>query len=273
MSATGTETEHGGDLRQAVRDHLRLEIVAVGHIVPAGEVHVSDHAVAAHSGGPSNFNRATCLSLDQPGIAFGEVDRFFDGRTHTLWLDADAVDDDVDEVIRSHGYREMPGATGMASTELGLTEIRDPDNHVTLLSDPADAPKIAAVTSTGFGLGPHDHLVAEDLARSVLRHAKPWDHGALYGVRHDGELAAVAALLCTRDVAGIAGVFTLPAHRRHHHASALLRRMLRDAAAHGYRTAVTIATPDSRAALAGHGFRVAARFRVYRPFGRPGRIA
>lgn len=236
-------------------------------------MHVSDHAIAAHSGGPSNFNRATCLSVDQPGIAFGEIDRFFDGLSHTLWLDADAVDDETHEVVRAHGYREMPGVIGMARTDDATSEVRDPGNHVSLLSDPADAARIAAVMTSAFGIGAHDHLLAEDLARSVLRHAKPWDHGGIYGVHHDEELAAVAALLCTRDVAGVAGVFTLPAHRHHQHASALLRRMLRDAAALGYGTAVTMATPDSHAMLSTLGFREAARFRVYRPVGRRGRVA
>lgn len=228
---------------------------------------MSDHAVAAHAGGPSNFNRATCLSLDQPGIAFGEVAGFFGDLEHTLWLDDDAVDDDVDGVIQAHGYAELPGAVGMATTGVAATDIPDPDQHVTLLSDVGEAASIAGVISSGFGAGPHDHLLAEDLARSVLRHAKPWDHGALYGAHHDGELAATAALLCTRDVAGIAGVFTVPAHRGHAHASALLQRMLHDAAALGYGTAVTIATPESRPTLQALGFAEAATFRVYRRTG------
>lgn len=253
-----------GDLRQAVRDHLRLEIVAVGHLAPSGAVHVSDHAVAAHAGGPSNFNRATCLSLDQPGVAFGEIAGFFGELDHTLWLDDDAVDEDVHGVIQAHGYAELPVAVGMATTELTTTEIPDLDHQVSLLSDVEDAAAVAAVVSSGFGAGPHDHLLAEDLARSVLRHAKPWDHGALYGARHDGELASVAALLCTRDVAGVAGVFAVPAHRGHAHASALLRRMLRDAAALGYGTAVTIATPESQPTLQALGFEQATTFRVYR---------
>lgn len=261
--------EQRGDLQQAVRDHLRLEIVAVGHLAPSGEVHVSDHAVAAHAGGPSNFNRATCLSLDQPGISFGEVAGFFGDLEHTLWLDDDAVDHDVHGVILAHGYAELPGSVGMATTDLSTAEIPDPDHHVSLLSDVGDAASVAGVVASGFGAGPHDQLLAEDLARSVLRHAKPWDHGALYGARHDGELAATAALLCTRDVAGIAGVFAVPAHRGHAHASALLQRMLRDAAALGYATAVTIATPESRPTLKALGFTEAARFRVYRRTGAP----
>ena len=256
--------ERRGDLQQAVRDHLRLEIVAVGHLAPMGAVHVSDHAVAAHAGGPSNFNRATCLSLDQPGIAFGEVSGFFGKLEHSLWLDEDAVDADVHGVILAHGYAELPGAVGMATTSLEATQIPDPDHHVSLLSDAGDAAAVAAVVSSGFGAGPHDQLLAEDLARSVLRHAKPWDHGALYGAFHDGTLAAVAALLCTRDVAGIAGVFAMPGHRGHAHASAILQRMLLDAAALGYRTAVTIATPESRPTLRALGFEPATTFRVYR---------
>lgn len=268
MTATSTPTDHEGDLGRAVRDHLRLEIVAIGHLAPEGDVHVSDHAVAAHAGGPSNFNRATCLSLEQPDLAFGEVEGFFGGLEHTLWLDADAVDDDVHELIIAHGYREMPGAIGTGCRGLATAEIRDPGNHVTLLSDPGDAAAVGAVVSSGFGIGAHDRLLAEDLARAVLRHAKPWDHGGIYGIDHDGELAAVAALLCTRDVAGIAGVFTLPAHRGHRHATALLRRLMRDAAALGYSTAVTIATPDSRRTLAALDFEEAAAFRVYRSLDR-----
>lgn len=256
--------ERRGDLQQAVRDHLRLEIVAVGHLAPTGAVHVSDHAVAAHAGGPSNFNRATCLSLDQPGVAFGEVAGFFGDLEHTLWLDGDAVDEDVHGVILAHGYAELPGAVGMATTDLVRSELHDLDHQVSLLSDVEAAAAVAAVVSTGFGAGPHDHLLVEDLARSVLRHAKPWDHGALYGARHDGELASVAALLCTRDVAGVAGVFSVPGHRGHAHASAVLRRMLRDAAALGYGTSVTIATSESLPTLRALGFTEAATFRVYR---------
>lgn len=256
--------ERRGDLQQAVRDHLRLEIVALGHLAPGGGVHVSDHAVAAHAGGPSNFNRATCLSLDQPGIAFGEIAGFFGDLEHTLWLDDDSVDGDIHGVILAHGYAELPAAVGMAATELPDAGIPDPDQQVSLLSDADDAAAVAAVISSGFGAGPYDHLLAEDLARAVLRHAKPWDHGALYGAQHDGDLVSVAALLCTRDVAGVAGIFSVPGHRGHAHASALLRRMLQDAAALGYRTAVTIATPESQRTLRALGFEQAAGFRVYR---------
>lgn len=264
MSATSTATDREDALGQAVRDHLRLEIVAAGHLAPAGAVHVSDHAVAAHTGVASNFNRATCLSLEQPDVAFGEIERFFGGLSHTLWLDAGAVGDAVHASILARGYLPLPDVAGMACTALPTEHTADPDNRPELLSEPSDAAAIADVVASGFGTGLDDRLVAEDLARAILRHAKPWHHGAVYGRRHGGTLVAVAALLCTRDVAGIAGVFTVPTHRDRRHATALLRRGLHDAYALGYRTAVTTATPDSEHTLTTLGFRPAAAFRVYR---------
>lgn len=264
MSVTSSHSDRTHELARAVRDHLRLEIVAAGHLAPEGAVHVSDHAVASHVGVPSNFNRATCLSAQQPDVAFGEIERFYGDLPHTLWFDEDAVDDAVHGAILGHGYVALPQVSGMACTELPTEHSSEPDNLPELLSEPSDAAAIADVVASGFGSGAEDRIVAEDLARAILRHAKPWDHGAVYGVRHDGDLVAVAALLCTSEAAGIAGVFTVPGHRDHRHASALVRRALHDAQALGYRTAVTTATPDSEHTLTTLGFQPAAAFRVYR---------
>ena len=255
-----------GDLAEAVRDHFRLGVIGVGHVATRGAVHVTDHAVMGHVGVPSIFNRATALSMDQPDLALSEVERFFGGLPHSLWIDADAVTDDADEILRARGYVSLPSQHGMACTDVHPSDhYADPDLHPALVGDPGMASSVAAVAATGYGLGVDDRLILEDLARAVLRHAKPWDHGAIYAV-HDtaGVIASTGSLLCTKNVAGIAGLATRPSWRDHHAATAIVSRALADAAALGISAAVTIATPDSESTLSRLGFRTVIDYRVYR---------
>lgn len=254
------------DLSEAIRDHFRLGVIGVAHVVPHGAVHVTDHAVMGHVGAPSIFNRATALSLDEPDVALAEVDAFFDGLPHSLWLDADAMTADADALLRGRGYVPLPSQHGMVTTDLpGEAPTAEGGRHAELVGDPASAGGIAAVAATGFGLGPADRRILEDLARAVLQHARPWAHGALYVVRDDaGEIASTGTLLCTKHVAGLAGVATRPSWRDRSGASTVVRRALADAAALGTTAAVTIATPDSGRMLARLGFRTLTDFHVYR---------
>lgn len=252
-------------LAQAVRDHLRLEVIAVGHAAPHGTVHVSDHAVMASVGSPSLFNRATALSFAQPDVALGEVERFFDGLPHSLWLDDQDATDETTAVLRERGYVPLPIQHGMALTPLPADGPEDGEVvHAELLTDPAAASAVADVAATGYGTGVDDRLFLEDLARAVLRHARPWDHGAIYGVRDNGALVSTGVLLCTKDVAGITGLATTPRARNQHLASIVTRRALADARALGTDVAVTLATPDSEPTMRRLGFRTLIDYHVYR---------
>lgn len=266
MSVTSPQrTWSEPELVRAVRDFLRLEVIGVGHIAPAGEVHVTDHTILAHAGAPSVFNRGTALDFSQPDVTFGELDGFFSDLPHTLWLDAATCDGQGDAVLRSRGYLPMPTLHAVA-TERFPEELAhaDPALHANLLTDPAKASQVADVTATGFGLGVEDRLLFEDLARGILRHAKPWSHGAIYGIERDQRLVSVGSLLCTADVAGISALATLPTHRHQSHGSVIVSRALHDAAALGYRAAVSLATPDSAKVFERLGFRRVADYRVYR---------
>lgn len=258
---TWTEPE----LIRAVRDFLRLEVIAIGHIAPAGEVHVTDHTILAHTGAPSVFNRGTALDFEQPDVTFAELNEFFGDLPHTLWLDADACDDKGDAVLRSRGYLPMPTQQGVA-LESFPEELAhaDPEMHANLLTDPSKAAQVADVSATGFGLGVDDRLLFEDLARGILRHAKPWTHGAIYGIERSDRLVSVGSLLCTADVAGISGLATLPMYRHQGLGSVIAARALHDAAALGYRAAVSLATPDSAKVFDRLGFRRVVDYRVYR---------
>lgn len=266
MSVTSSirETWSEDDLAEAVRDQFRLQLISIGHVMPRGAVHVTDHAVMAHVGRDSLYNRATALTVGQLDIALAEVDRFFDGLAHSLWLDGDAVDDDTDAALRGRGYVPLPPQHGMVCTDLAAASASSDQRPAELLADPSTAAVIAAVGASSFGLGVDDQLLLEDLSRAVLRHAKPWDHGALYGVREDGQLVSTGALLCTKDVAGLAGLATLPRYRDHHDATAIVARALHDAEALGAQVSVCLAAPDSESTLARMGFRTVIDFRVYR---------
>jgi hypothetical protein len=254
------------ELAEAIRDHFRLGVIGVGHVAPRGAVHVTDHAVMGHVGAPSLFNRATALSMDQPDVALSEVDSFFDGLPHSLWIDADALTDDGDELLRGRGYVPLPPQHGMVCTDLHPADARtDRGDHAELVTDPRFASEIADAAATGFGIGVDDRLLLEDLSRAVLRHARPWDHGAIYVVRDaTGRIASTASLLCTREVAGISGLVTRPSFRDRHAASAIVARALGDAAALGRTAAVMLATPDSESTLRRLGFRTLIDFQVYR---------
>lgn len=253
------------DLADAVRDHLRLELIGIGHIAPRGSVHVTDHTVLAHTGAPSIFNRGTAVDLEQPDLAFAEITAFFDGLPHTLWLEADHLDDDTDRLLRGRGYVPMPDQQGVATTDfpVGLAHA-DRAQHADLISEPSDAAAVADVTATGLGLGVDDRLLFEDIARAILRHAKPWRHGAIYGVHRDGAVISVGSLLCTAHAAGLSGLATLPMHRHQGYSSSLAARALHDAEALGYDAAVSVSTPDSRKVFDRLGFRPVLSYRIYR---------
>lgn len=252
------------DLAQAVRDHLRLQVIATGHVAPRGAVHVTDHAVMSSVGTPSLFNRATSLSFSQPDVALSEVERFFGDLPHSLWLDHDDVTDEVDEVLQARGYVALPSQHGMGMAPLDVHVDHDA-THAALLTEPSDAAAVADVAATGYGMGYEDRLFLEDLARAVLRHARPWDHGAVYGVRETGgALVSTGVLLCTKDVAGIAGLATVPRARDRRLASIVAARALADARALGMEAAVALATPDSEPTLRRLGFRTLVDYRVYR---------
>lgn len=266
MTVQRTEpTWSEADLAQAIRDHLRLQVIATGHVAPRGAVHVTDHAVMASVGEPSLFNRATALSFAQPDVALSEVERFFEDLPHSLWLDHDDVTDEADGILRQRGYVALPNQHGMAMAPVELDDGHSEDAlHAELLTEPSDAAAVADVAATGYGTGVDDRLFLEDLARAVLRHARPWDHGAIYGVREDGVLVSTGVLLCTKDVAGITGLATAPRARHRHLGSAVTARALSDARALGMRAAVTLATPDSEPAMRRLGFRTLVDYRVYR---------
>lgn len=252
-------------LAQAIRDHLRLQVIATGHVAPRGAVHVTDHAVMGSVGTPSLFNRATALSFDQPDLALGEVERFFGDLPHSLWLDDEDVTEESDSILRDRGYVALPTQHGMAMAPLATDLHGEHSTHAELLTEPGDAAAVADVAATGYGTGIDDRMFLEDLARAVLRHARPWDHGAIYGVRDEGVLVSTGVLLCTKDAAGITGLATVPRARHHHLASLVVARALADAAALGLDAAVTLATPDSEPAMARLGFRTLIDYRVYRP--------
>lgn len=266
MEATTPRTWSDEDLGQAVRDHFRLQVVSVGHLAPHGTAHASDHAVLSSVGAASLYNRATALDLEQPDVTLAEIEAFYDGLSHTLWIEDERADGDVERLLSNRGYVRLPDQHGMATTSFPESFAEaDPDQHPVLLADPTEAAEVARIVSSGFGAGADDRLVIEDLARAILRHAKPWDHGALYGIRDDGgHLVSVGALLCTRDVAGLVALATATSHRHHHHASAVASRALHDASALGYDVGVTVATPESEHPLQRLGFRTVTDFRVYR---------
>jgi hypothetical protein len=252
------------ELVDAIRDHFRLQVIGVGHVAPRGEVHVSDHAVMGHAGAPSVFNRATALSVEQPDVALGEVNAFFGGLPHSLWIDADAVTADVDALLRARGYVPLPSQHGVARASLPDADEDTDGLHPELVTNPADASAIADVAASGYGAGVNDRLIIEDLARGILRHARPWDHGAVYAVREAGRIVSIGSLLCTKDVAGIWGLATLPSRRDRHAAAAIAARALADGAALGNRVAVSVTSPDSESMFRRLGFRTVTDLRVYR---------
>lgn len=267
---TVADTEHtwsDADLASAVRDHFRIELVATGHLAARGRVHVSDRGIMVGVGHRSVFNRATALDLEQFDLTMSEVSGFYGSFDHTLWIESIIETDDTPALLRERGYVALPTIHGMATTTLPDHVAHDTEgaHHADLIADPTLAANIAAVSVTGFGLGTDDQLLFEDLARAVLRHARPWDHGAIYGVYGTGEgLVAVGSLLCTTDAAGITGLATLPEHRHAGHATAIALRALHDAAALGYDVGVTLATPDSEPTMRTLGFRPVIDYHVYR---------
>ncbi len=253
-------------LADAIRDHLRLELIGMGHNATDGAVHVTDHGILAHVGRPSLFNRATALDMEQFDVAMSEVADFYGDLPHTLWIEGDKATGEVDGLLRTRGYLPLPVQQGMATSELGGDELahHDPDHHPELITTTSDAARIADVTATGFGWGVDDRLLFEDLARAILRHARPWQHGAIYGIRHGEMMRCAGALLCTTDSAGVTGVVTRPEDRHGGFASHVVARAMHDASALGYGAAVAIATPDSVGLLESLGFRRIIDFRVYR---------
>lgn len=252
-----------------VDDILRLETIAIGHAAPRGSAHVTDHVIAGSAGQPSMFNRACALSREQPDIGIGELEAFFDGLPHALWLQDEDISEPLEALLAQRGYVALPPQLGMLRQPgTPLREHLDVHHHADLLTRPGDAAAIAAVTATSYGFGVDDQLLLEDLARAVLRHTKPWDHGAIYGIHDDGDLVATSALLCTNTTAGITAVSTVPRARHHGFGTLAVERAIRDAAALGCDTAAAIATPDSRSILEDLGFEPATTYRVFR-WGRP----
>lgn len=265
MSATSIErTWSEDDLAEAVRDQFRLQLISIGHVMPQGAVHVTDNAVMAHVGRDSLYNRATALSLDQLDLALAEVTGFFHGLAHSLWLDGDAVDEETDRSLRGRGYVPLPPQHGMACLDLPAAIADNETERVELLTEPSQAAAVADVGASSFGLGVDDRMLLEDLGRAILRHAKPWDHGALYGVEEDDKLVSVGAMMLSRRVAALAGLATLPRYRDHHDATAIIARALNDARAMGAEIAVCLAAPDSESTLTRLGFRTMIDYRVYR---------
>lgn len=260
-AAAGRDSE----LAAAVRDHLHEEIIAIGHLAPAGRAHALDGAVLTDVGHDSIFNRGIVDDLSQPDITLGRIQAFYDGEAHTLWIEADQVGEVAEALLDEHGYQPLPGAHGMATTTFDTTAAHE-DHHVhaDLLTEVTDAPRVAQVAVTGYGTGVQDHVLIEDLARGVLRHAKPWDHGALYGVDENRQLVATGALLVVNGIAGISGLATVPSRRHHRLATVVIARAMKDAEALGARIAVSLASPESRPTFERLGFRNAIDYRVYR---------
>ncbi len=249
---------------QVVDDYFRVQVLALGHIVPDGQALASDHGVFAHCGVPSVFNRATALDLSQPDITLAEVERFFGDLPHALWLREDALDGASDELLRARGYLPLRPIAGMIRG-LPAEDVPERDEHrTTLLTDPGLASQVADVASSGFGFGVEDRLVLEDLSRHVLRHAKPFDHGAVYGVQDRDMIVAVGFLLCTAEVAGLSTFATAVAHRHQGLATAIATRAMHDAAALGYAHACTVANPDSTSLFQELGYRPVTAYQVYR---------
>ncbi len=252
------------ELARLIDDHLQVQIIAIGHVAPYGQVHVSDHAVLAHCGFPSVFNRGTALDLAQPDLALTEMERFFGDLPHAIWFRTAALGDALDGLLRGRGYRPLPPVAGMARDlpAEGLPPLEP--HHAQLLTDPALASPLAEVVTSGYGFGIDDRIVVEDVIRNVLRHAKPFDHGAVYGVRDDPDVVSMGLLLCTADVAGVTTLATLPRYRHRGMATVIVARVLNDAAALGYRLAGVVTNPDSGQLFADLGFRPVSSYRVYR---------
>lgn len=263
-AATDTVRYSDEDLARLVEDHFHMQVLALGHITPRGEARLSDHAVLAHCGVASVFNRATALDLEQPDLAIADVQRFFGELPHALWLLASRVTEDTDALLRGRGYAPLPPLAGMAR-RLPATELPVHDgHHARLFADPSLAASIAEVASASFGFGVEDRLVFEDLARNVLRHARPFNHGAVYGHREGERVRSVGLLLCTAELAGLSTIATLPSHRHRGLASAVIARALHDAAALGYHAAGVVTNPDSGRLMLSLGFRPVSTYRVYR---------
>lgn len=256
-------------LARVLDDHFREQVIAYGHIAPKGDVHVADHAVLAHCGFDSIFNRATALDLDQPDVALGAAEMFFKGWKHSLWLRDDQIDDDREALLRERGYVPFPTVAGLARS-LPADDLPVRDSHRTvLLTRPELAAEVAEIASSGYGFGMDDRLVMEDVIRNVLRHAKPFHHGAVYGI-YDGQGAIVSMgmLLCTADLAGLSTYATHTRHRREGMSTAIITRSLHDAHAMGLQHAGVVTNPDSRRLFEELGFEEVSRYRVFRWVGR-----
>lgn len=252
-------------LAELVDDYFRVQVLAFGHLAPHGRAVASDHGVFAHCGASSVFNRATALDLSQPDVTLGEVERFFEDLPHALWLREESLDGASDELLRARGYLPLRPIAGMVRS-LPAEDLPERDDHrTTLLTDPSLATQIADVASSGFGFGPDDRMVVEDLSRHVLRHAKPFDHGAVYGVTHEDDLlVSVGFLLCTAHLAGLSTFATAVAHRHRGLATAIATRAMHDAASLGYGYAGTVANPDSTSLFEELGYRPVTAYQVYR---------
>lgn len=253
------------DAGEAVDDLFRLQVIGFGHVAQAGEVHVSDTGVLAHCGRPSVYNRATGLDLSDVERTLDVISSFFDGLPHALWLRGEAITHDQDAAITSRGYRPMKPVSGMARS-LPAEDLPVREGHRTaLLTDPADAAEFAHTATRGYGFANDDRAVVQDLARAVLEHARPFDHGAAYAVRNGiVSFRSVGLLTCTHDLAGLSTIATRPNSRGAGLATAIITRAMNDASWLGYRAAGVVTNPDSARLFEELDFEQVSTYRVYR---------
>lgn len=265
----GTRAEPGDPENAAsLEDAFRLQVVAFGHVTPGGEAVVSDHAVLAHCGRPSIFNRATALDLTQPDVTFGEIEDFYGGLPHALWVRDDRSGSEMDALVTERGYVALPPVPAMARG-LPADDLPKRDGHRTVLvADPTDAAVLSEVATTGLGFGAEDRIVLEDFLRHVLRHARPFDHGAVYAVRPADRIVAVGLVLCTAGLAALVFLATMPGHRRHGLATAVITRALHDVATFGIPATGIVANRESAPLFSELGFREVSTYRAYRWVGR-----
>lgn len=250
----------------AVERLFRTEVAAPGLLCEGGDVQEDTAGVLAHVGRPSVLNRAAVTHLD--GAVIERAADFFGALPHSLWTRPPPPDGDVQRHLRAHGYVPLPPQRGLARDVRDGLELPT-THHAELLADPELAPEVAAVYASGTGLPSSERGAIAEVVRAVLEQRSPWDGSAVYGIwsrTRDAarRLAACAVLLHAGPCASLPWVATLAPYRHRGMATALVARGLRDAAALGARTAVSVSTPESLRMLARLGFRTVTEYSVYR---------
>ncbi len=256
------------ELAAAADENLAAHFTWVQRRTAGMRARLREDLVLTECGMPCDTFSAVCRARLSPAAAparIREAIAWFEGRPFSWWVGPADEPGDLGALLEAAGLAASETEVAMAAELSRLRPVdTEPDGlEIRRVATPERLADFARINAANWS--PPDPYVIRfyELAAPAL--LSPGCPLRLYVGYRGGEAVAAAEMTVAGGVAGLYGISTLLAHRKHGYGSAMTARPLLQARDEGFETAVLQASADGAGVYARLGFERFGGITEYKP--------